>query len=328
MSRLGLKSRLESLRPRLASVAQAVINEWEQDEDGIDEKFGAGGPCDTIANEMASVLAQSGIDVTEGGHDGDDHAYLIAYDDDEAFVVDIPPGAYETGGGYRWRKLPNVRLQEDDVVVERISRSDIDPDMHENQRARKHTPNARGALEPGQRLETRGVLAGRYRGKDISERALLTHTVVVGADDRDVRVLCGFRVEGMADSYSAPAELNDPPTCARCLARWVMLRERTGDSRIPTEYDGDIPSEYYGTKPRGHKPNRSAVYYVWVLDYRGVPLDEGPYGPHAMASAESFARIGAQNGEHDRAVSIGKDPEASDFEIVRHYRRGTGERLR
>ncbi len=77
-----------------------------------------------------------------------------------------------------------------------------------------------------------------------------------------------------------------------------------------------------------HKPNHSAVYYVWLLDYRNVPIDtEGPYGPMALDSASSFARIGAQNGDHDRVVSNGKNPEADSFDIVRRYRRGTGERI-
>ncbi len=76
-----------------------------------------------------------------------------------------------------------------------------------------------------------------------------------------------------------------------------------------------------------HKPNHSAVYYVWLIDYRNVPIDsEGPYGPMSLDRASAFARIGAKNGEHDRAVSEGLDPESESFEIVRRYRRGTGER--
>jgi len=75
-------------------------------------------------------------------------------------------------------------------------------------------------------------------------------------------------------------------------------------------------------------PNHSAVYHVWVLDYRGVPLDsEGPYGPYSLDRAKQFARISATEGDHDRVVSHGGNPDASTFEIVRRYRRGTGERI-
>jgi hypothetical protein len=224
-------------------------------------------------------------------------------------------------------------------------------------------PNARGRLEPGQILETRHVLAGRYRGKDISERALLTHTVVVDADDRDVRVLCGFRVEGMADKYSASeAERSGPPTCPRCLERWEKLQMQTNprkrahlDGPRGTERelarlrrDQDLVQQQLETAYRqgntraierlremerdldrrvdalAFAPNGSD-YYVWVLLPDGTPKDEGPYGPKTFESAKTFARIAATNGAHDRAVSRGLDPKSSSFEIVRRYRRGTGE---
>lgn len=77
-----------------------------------------------------------------------------------------------------------------------------------------------------------------------------------------------------------------------------------------------------------HASNASG-YYVWALA-RGsnAPLAEGPWGPYAtLESAKTFARIGATEGAHDRAVSTGLDPKAPSFQIVRRYEAGTGERL-
>jgi hypothetical protein len=77
-----------------------------------------------------------------------------------------------------------------------------------------------------------------------------------------------------------------------------------------------------------HASNASG-YYVWALA-RGssAPLAEGPWGPYGtLESAKTFARIGATEGAHDRAVSIGLDPQAPSFQIVRRYEAGTGERL-
>jgi hypothetical protein len=76
-----------------------------------------------------------------------------------------------------------------------------------------------------------------------------------------------------------------------------------------------------------HSPNAS--YYVWVLaPHSDTPLSsEGPYGPHPLHKAEQMARIGAQAGIHDRAVSVGKDPEARGFRIERRYQARTGQRL-
>lgn len=62
----------------------------------------------------------------DGGQDGDDHAYLIVYNDVEAYIVDIPPGVYEEGGGYNWQKKSNVIITASDVIIESIKRSDLD----------------------------------------------------------------------------------------------------------------------------------------------------------------------------------------------------------
>lgn len=66
--------------------------------------------------------------VVEGGQDGDDHAWIIVYDDVEAVGVDIPPHVYEIGGGYNWRKIPDVRIKPSDVDIFPIKRSDISAD--------------------------------------------------------------------------------------------------------------------------------------------------------------------------------------------------------
>jgi hypothetical protein len=116
---------LLTLRPQLALAAQAVYNEWNQNTEAMtDEVFGGGGICDAITNAMWSVLSANGIDCTEGGHDGDDHAYLIAYDDVDTFSVDIPPAIYEEGMGFSWVKIPGVEFEPTDVVILKTWRPD------------------------------------------------------------------------------------------------------------------------------------------------------------------------------------------------------------
>ncbi len=72
-----------------------------------------------------------------------------------------------------------------------------------------------------------------------------------------------------------------------------------------------------------------ARYYVWVLaPYSDTPLSsEGPYGPHPLRIAEQMARIGATEGAHDRAVSLGGDPEAHGFCVERRYQARSGKRI-
>lgn len=127
--RSGLEQKLLSLRPAMAIAAQGVLDDWEQDDEGVCEDLGTGGVCDRVADALATIITLDGtVETTEGGQEGDDHAYVIAYDDDEAFLVDIPPGVYESGSGYCWKKRKGVVLTEDDVVVERVNRADMDDD--------------------------------------------------------------------------------------------------------------------------------------------------------------------------------------------------------
>ncbi len=118
---------LLSLRPQIAAAAQEVYNHWEQDVDGIDITLGSGGICDQVLEAMGGVVNSiPGVDVTDGGQDGDDHAYLVAYSQTEAYGVDIPPGVYETGGGYNWKKIPDVVIDASDVIIFPLNRADYE----------------------------------------------------------------------------------------------------------------------------------------------------------------------------------------------------------
>jgi hypothetical protein len=89
-------------------------------------------------------------------------------------------------------------------------------------------------------------------------------------------------------------------------------------------YSSELPR--VGSRLKEYREN-SGSYYVWVIGSNNQPLDEGPFGPHDLEGAKTFARISATKGAHDRAVSRGVDPKASSFEIVRRYRAGSGERV-
>lgn len=121
---MGLLSSLQSLRPDLARAAQGVIDSWHP---GDDDDLGGGGICDEVARVMEGVIYNSipGVTVVDGGHDGDDHAWLMVYDDLEAFGVNIPPGVYEVGGGYSWEKIPDASVRDEDVDIFKLKREDV-----------------------------------------------------------------------------------------------------------------------------------------------------------------------------------------------------------
>lgn len=122
---MSLLDDLERLRPELAAAAQAVVDDWVLDEDGEDD-YGGGGVCDDVAQALSGVVfSLPGVEVVGGGQDGDDHAWIVVYDDADAFAVDVPPGVYETGGGYSWKKIEGAEITPDDVVIEPVRRGDV-----------------------------------------------------------------------------------------------------------------------------------------------------------------------------------------------------------
>jgi hypothetical protein len=112
----NLYNQLLSLRPQMAQAAQEVYDGWQGEEDAT---FGYGGICDEIANAMAGVIVGtlSDVNTTDGGQEGDDHAWVVAYNSVEAYGVDIPPKLYERGSGYQWTKVPDITFLPQHVEI-------------------------------------------------------------------------------------------------------------------------------------------------------------------------------------------------------------------
>jgi hypothetical protein len=108
----------------------------------------------------------------------------------------------------------------------------------------------------------------------------------------------------------------------RALAEEIALDHLAEDPRYYTHL-GACEVRFRG---RAHSRN-GGRYWVWSLAKgRDEPLaSEGPWGPYDFVGARYYARIGAQQGVHDRVVTRGSDPKS--FEIRRRYQAGTGRRL-
>ena len=115
---------LKSLLPQLAAAAQTEYDAWQQDADGMDEELGAGGICHLIADQMVAILSEEGFEAVATHSDGvgENHVWVTAQIKEGVVLIDIPPGVYESGGGYVWRKLPGIVFSEKDIVVDRIDR--------------------------------------------------------------------------------------------------------------------------------------------------------------------------------------------------------------
>jgi hypothetical protein len=71
---VSLKQQLIALRPLLAQAAQSIYNAWEEDDN-------SGGICDEISDAIAGVIVShvADVEIQEGGQDGSDHSWVIAY---------------------------------------------------------------------------------------------------------------------------------------------------------------------------------------------------------------------------------------------------------
>ena len=113
---------LSNIKTELASAAQKVYDEWNQDDNGEDDMLGGGGICQDIADAMANILSNHGIEcATVSQTVGEQHVYVVAKTEDGVFNVDINPFHYETGGGYNWKKIPDVKFDQRYVTIEKLS---------------------------------------------------------------------------------------------------------------------------------------------------------------------------------------------------------------
>ncbi len=113
------------------------------------------------------------------------------------------------------------------------------------------------------------------------------------------------------------------------MARFMELEDRGDEARAAIHRRAAEAAERAADRLAKRYAANGGGYYVWALA-RGAdePLAEGPWGPYdTLDGAKTFARIGATEGAHDRAVSLGLHPQAPGFRIVRRYAAGSGERI-
>lgn len=121
--RLPKLSHIEELKSELSEAAQKVYDEWEQDEEGNDFELGSGGICQDIAQEISEVLSEHGIDnmIVDNCGMGEQHVWVHAKTQEGVIYIDIPYHIYETGSGYNWKKIHDVKFKPEDIVLDIIN---------------------------------------------------------------------------------------------------------------------------------------------------------------------------------------------------------------
>lgn len=151
------------------------------------------------------------------------------------------------------RDAGEVRMRVDDYRVlgrygERLvaaaHRRDVTPgiraerSMRIGNRDMDNNPTYRSGRKTVQfdRIQTRGVLAGAYRGKDTAVRPTHTHLVFVLGDDEWHDIACRQPLDNIVDRYGHTiAELRARPTCPTCGPKYDKLLAEHGASILEPE---------------------------------------------------------------------------------------------
>jgi hypothetical protein len=121
MSRQYIPPELQRLVPEFLRVAQEVYDAWELDDEGYDWQVGSGGICHLIADEIAGVVSTVAKTCSTVSATHEVHVYTVAALDSGVWLIDIRPWVYETGGGYSWKKIPEVNFEEADLTFDQLS---------------------------------------------------------------------------------------------------------------------------------------------------------------------------------------------------------------
>jgi hypothetical protein len=128
-SKTPLMQQLEAVKPQLAAAAQKIYDVWDASGEDGDWQVGSGGICHLIADAMVGVLADNipDLNMTTISSSYEVHVFVVAgrttVDEDgekeeEYYSIDIRPHVYETGGGYDWKKIPDVVFTPDDIEID------------------------------------------------------------------------------------------------------------------------------------------------------------------------------------------------------------------
>lgn len=112
---------LQSLIPQIAQCGQTQYDQWSQNEEGYDHEVDYGGICHLIVDEIIKLLNNHLFETVSYSLDSEVHVVTIIQLQEGVFELDIPYRHYETGGGYIWKKIPNVKFDESMVTINKIS---------------------------------------------------------------------------------------------------------------------------------------------------------------------------------------------------------------
>jgi predicted chitinase/8-oxo-dGTP pyrophosphatase MutT (NUDIX family)/uncharacterized ParB-like nuclease family protein/FMN phosphatase YigB (HAD superfamily) len=116
----------KSAMPRILEKVQRVYDDWDEADR---DTYAGGGICHLLADEICDVLGSMGIECATVSCSTEQHVYVGAKFEEGVYSIDIPYHIYETGGGFSWQKIPDIKFEPNDVEFYQVSG---DPDEFEN----------------------------------------------------------------------------------------------------------------------------------------------------------------------------------------------------
>jgi len=119
--RLNSIKEIDPIKDELAAAAQKEYDDWVQDEHGYNDELGHGGICHLIAEKLIDILYNHKIyrcQTVSSCHE--QHIYVVGQFREGIYLIDIPYHLYERGGGFNWKKLPDIKFDADYIAIERL----------------------------------------------------------------------------------------------------------------------------------------------------------------------------------------------------------------
>ena len=104
---------VNKLVPELIRKAQIEYDNWDE---SLIDVYAGGGICHIIAERFQEVFWNNDIENMTVSSDFEQHVYCVILVKEGIFAIDIHHSVYETGGGFSWKKIPDVIFEPNDIT--------------------------------------------------------------------------------------------------------------------------------------------------------------------------------------------------------------------
>ena len=114
----SVKDITDDVLDAMARRAQQQYDDWVLNDEGYDEEVGGGGICHLIADDLIDELFKHKIyNCQTVCSTYEQHVYVVGKFKEGVYLIDLPYHVYEQGGGFTWKKIPDVKFERNHIVI-------------------------------------------------------------------------------------------------------------------------------------------------------------------------------------------------------------------